>query len=145
MSYAVDANVLLYAANASCDENPAAVRFLEDCARRGEVMCLAWPTVAAFLRISTHPGIFPRPLSFKQAAGYIDTLLALPHLRLLSELGGFWEVFRNVAGAVLPRGNLIPDAHLAAILKQNGVLTLYTNDTDFKRFDFLRLRNPLQA
>ena len=143
MSFAIDANILLYAANASCEENADAVRFLEECALRGEVMCLAWPTVMAFLRISTHPGIFPSPLTWKQAAGYIDALTALPHVRVLSELDGFWKVFRQVADEVLPRGNLLPDTQVAAILKQNGVLTLYTNDSDFKRFDFLDLRNPL--
>jgi predicted nucleic acid-binding protein len=40
-------------------------------------------------------------------------------------------------------GNLTPDAHVATILKQNGVATLYTNDSDFKRFGFLKVKNPL--
>jgi predicted nucleic acid-binding protein len=36
----------------------------------------------------------------------------------------------------------VPDAHLAALLRQHGVGTLYTNDRDFRRFDFLRVINP---
>jgi predicted nucleic acid-binding protein len=96
----------------------------------------------AFLRIGTHPGIFPQPLSWDQAAGYVEALINLPHARLLSELDGFWPVYRSVAGGVFARGNLIPDAHLAAILKQNGVRTLYTSDTDFRKFDFLDVRDP---
>ncbi|MBN2497135.1 MAG: PIN domain-containing protein [Deltaproteobacteria bacterium] len=141
MSFAIDANILLHAANASCQENARAVRFLEQCARRGELMCLAWPTVMAFLRISTHPGIFPRPLSWKQASGYIDSLLALPHARVLTEQEGFWSLFHELADVLRPRGNLLPDVHLAAMLKQNGVLTLYTHDRDFRRFDFLEIRS----
>jgi predicted nucleic acid-binding protein len=41
------------------------------------------------------------------------------------------------------RGNLVPDAHLAALLLQHGVKTLYTKDTDFRKFDFLNVRDPL--
>jgi predicted nucleic acid-binding protein len=43
------------------------------------------------------------------------------------------------------RGNLVPDAHLAAILKQHGVRTLFTRDTDFRKFPFLDLRDPFTA
>ena len=39
------------------------------------------------------------------------------------------------------RGNLVPDAHLAAILQQHGVRTLYTNEADFRKFDFLEIRD----
>jgi len=41
------------------------------------------------------------------------------------------------------RGNLVPDAHLAAVLRQHGVVTLYTHDRDFRKFDFLRAIDPL--
>ncbi len=144
MSYAIDANILLYAANASSSFNERAVSFIEQCANRGEVLCLAWPTVMAFLRISTHPGIFPRPLSMKEAMKYVDALLDLPHTRTISAREGFWDVYRQVAEAVVLRGNLVPDAHLAAILKQNGVMVLYTNDLDFRKFEFLKVSNPLR-
>jgi len=42
------------------------------------------------------------------------------------------------------RGNLVPDAHLAAILRQHGVGALYTNDADFLKFGFLEVRNPFK-
>lgn len=144
MSYAVDANLLLYAANADSDENSRAVQFLEECVHRGEVLCIAWPTVMGFLRISTHPSIFPIPLTWGEAAQYVDSLLEIPHVRILSELDGFWDLYRELATDLLPRGNLVPDLHLAAILKQNGVRTLYTNDSDFRKFGFLDVRDPLR-
>jgi predicted nucleic acid-binding protein len=40
------------------------------------------------------------------------------------------------------RGNLVPDAHLAALLRQHGVRRLYTADTDFHRFPFLEVSDP---
>ena len=143
MSFAVDAIILLYAANASSPANARAVAFLEECTARGELMCLPWPTVMAFLRIGTHPSIFPEPLTCAQAEDYITALLELPHVRTISELEGFWSVYQEVSGDVLPRGNLVPDAHLAAILKQNGIIRLFTNDADFRRFSFLEVHYPL--
>jgi predicted nucleic acid-binding protein len=41
-------------------------------------------------------------------------------------------------------GNLVPDAHIATILRQHGVRKLYTADTDFKKFGFLEVVNPLK-
>ena len=53
-----------------------------------------------------------------------------------------WRCRWKTAGGAV-RGNLVPDAHLAGLLRQHGVGTLYTADADFRRFDFLRVRNPI--
>ena len=55
------------------------------------------------------------------------------------------EEYRAVSGEFAARGNLVPDAHLAALLRQHGVSTLYTADADFRRFDFLDVRNPFRT
>jgi predicted nucleic acid-binding protein len=73
----------------------------------------------------------------------VASLLALPHARMLSEEDGFVEVFRQVIAGLVVRGNTVPDAHIAAILRQHGVRVLYTADADFRRFDLLDVRNPL--
>jgi predicted nucleic acid-binding protein len=49
----------------------------------------------------------------------------------------------EVCGDAPSRGNRLPETHLAALLKENGVATLYSNDADFRRFAFLDVRNPL--
>jgi len=105
-------------------------------------MYFAWTTVMAYLRISTHPGIFRQPLSPDQAARNIDELLQRRHVRVLSEEEGFWEVYRTVSQGLTVRGNVVTDAHLAALLRQHGVTRLYTNDADFRKFRFLDVRNP---
>ena len=66
-----------------------------------------------------------------------------PLPRPLIELEGFLDVYREVTGRFPVRGNLVPDAHLAALLRQHGVRKIYTSDTDFKKFDFLQVLNPL--
>ncbi|MFZ5471964.1 MAG: TA system VapC family ribonuclease toxin [Myxococcota bacterium] len=143
LSFAIDANILLHASNSASAEHPLAVEFLESVAQKNEVVCFAWTTLMSFLRISTNPAIFPAPLTVEAAEANVAALLSLTHARLLVEQDGFWEVYREVSRDVRPRGNLVPDTHLAALLKHSGVRVLYTNDADFRRFEFLELRNPL--
>ena len=97
----------------------------------------------SYLRIATHPAIFDRPLSPEEANGNIEALLGVPHARFLAEEEGFWDVYRDTIREVPTRGNLVPDAHLAALLRQHGILTLYTRDRDFRKFGFLDVRDPL--
>ena len=103
---------------------------------------MAWPTLMSYLRIATHPGIFSAPLSPDQAWANIGALLALPHVRVVCELDGFPEAYRHVTAGTTVRGNLVPDAHLAAVLFQNGVRTLYSNDRDFRKFETLDVHDP---
>lgn len=143
MSFAIDVNILLYASDRSSTFSDPAAAFLSECARANEIVYLAWPTLTSYLRIATHPGIFAAPLTPGEAMGNVGALLALPHVRTLSEEQGFWETYQEVARLAPVRGNLVPDAHLAALLRQHWVSTLYTNDTDFRKFPFLRTVNPL--
>jgi toxin-antitoxin system PIN domain toxin len=145
MSFALDVDLLLYASDASSAYHQRAKSFIESCMAQGEVFCLGWPTVMGYLRIATHPAVFDHPLSPQEAMINIETLLALPHARLLSEEEGFWAVYRAIAEEVPIRGNAVPDAHLAALLRHHGVKTLYTHDRDFLKFPFLDVRDPLVA
>lgn len=142
MSYSVDANVLLYASDERSPFHARAAEFLATCAAGTESFCLTWPTLMAYLRISTHPSLFKNPLSTAEATANIEALLHLPHVMLLSEREGFWDVYRRATQRLTLRGNLVSDAHLAALLLQHEVTVLYTNDSDFEQFDFLHLRNP---
>jgi uncharacterized protein len=143
MSFGIDVNILLYASD---EENPLhhkAADFLSGCARGREVFCIAWLTVMSYLRIATHASIFQRPLTPHEAMQNIDALLSLPHCRTVGEDEGFLQTYQDITSEVAVRGNLVPDAHLAAVLSQHGIVTLYTHDRDFRKFDFLDVRDPL--
>lgn len=142
MSYSLDVNVLLYASDRSSERHEAARAFLERCAAQPEVLCLTWPTLMAYLRIATHPSIFGAPLAPQDALNNIGALLALPHVRVVSEQDGFLDAYAHVTTHVPARGNLVPDAQVATILFQNGVRTLYSNDRDFRKFESLDVRDP---
>ena len=143
MSFAIDVNILLYASDDSSPAHAKAAAFLGRCVQGPEVFCIAWLTAMSYMRMATHPSIFQRPLKHDEAARNIGALLALPHCRALAEEEGFWQTYRSVTGDVPTRGNLVPDAHLAALLTQHGVTTLYTHDRDFKKFAFLNVKDPV--
>lgn len=143
MSFGIDVNILLYASDDSSRMHQEATAFLERCAAGREVFCLAWVTIMSYLRMATHPSIFERPLTHDEAARNIEALLNLPHCRVIGEDEGFWDTYRKITADVPTRGNLVPDAHLAAILSRHGISTLCTHDRDFRKFSFLQVRDPL--
>jgi len=142
VSFSCDVNVLLYASDVASPVHAAARRFVETAAVGGDLWCIAWPTAMSYVRIATHPRIFGAPLTPSEAVGNVEALVRLPHVRMLNEEPGFLEIYREVSGTFPVRGNLVPDAHLAALLRQHGVGRLYTRDTDFRKFEFLDVRDP---
>lgn len=143
MSYSLDVNILLYASDAASPFHARSRRFLDSCIAQTDVMYLTWPTLMSYLRISTHPSIFDEPLTPEDAMANVDLLLGLPQSRCLPEESSFWEAWRATVRETPARGNLVPDAHLAVLLRSHGVRTLYTHDRDFLRFTFLDVRDPL--
>ena len=143
MSYSFDANVLLYASDEGSEFHDRAKEFLmgrqEDC----DILCLTCPGLMAFQRIATHPSIFSNPMSAETAWGNVQRLLKLPRARVIQEAASFALDYAEVAKSAGIYGNLVPDAHIATILRQHGVRRFYTADTDFKKFDFLEVVNPL--
>jgi toxin-antitoxin system PIN domain toxin len=143
MSYSIDANLLLYASNRSSPHHEAARRFVAARETDPDLLCLTWPALMAYQRIATHPAIFANPLDPAAAWRNVRRLLALSRARVIGEEEGFAEDYATVATAAAVRGNLVPDAHIATLLRQHGVGRIYTADTDFRKFDFLEVVNPL--
>ena len=142
MSYAIDANLLLYASDQESPFHDRAVRLLDEIAIGPEIVYLFWPIAMAYLRIATHPAIFANPLSHVDARANLDSLLALPHVQAVGEDDRFWDRFREVADDVRPTGNLVPDAHIVALMLSHGIRTIWTRDRDYRSFSGIRVRDP---
>ena len=142
MSFAVDANLLLYASDQDSPLHRRAVELLDDIAMGPEIAYLFWPVAMAYLRIATHPAVFRRPLSHADARINVEALLALPHLEAVGEDEKFWPRFVEVADDVSPIGNLVPDAHVVALMLSSGVRTIWTRDRDYRKFTGIRVHDP---
>jgi uncharacterized protein len=138
----LDANLLLYAVHKGDPRHAASAEWLTEQLNGSRRVGLPWQSLAAFLRISTHPRAFERPLTPATAWERITDWLSAPaawipqpghaYARTLGELVTTHEV----------RGNLVTDAQLAALAIEHGV-ALYSTDTDFARFSQARWVNPL--
>jgi len=142
MSYTVDVNVLLYASDEGSRFHEAAIAVVRRVATGPEIVYLFWPTAMAYLRIATHPTVFARPLSHAQAIDNIRALLDLPHVQSPGEQERFWRRFSEVAADLRPVGNLVPDAHLVALMLENGVDQIWTHDRDYRKFRGITVRDP---
>jgi toxin-antitoxin system PIN domain toxin len=142
VSAAIDVNPLLYASDSSSPFHAAALAFVERVAAGPELVYVFWPTAMAYLRIATHPSIFAQPLSSREALANLGALLGLPHVRSPGEDTGFWPAFRSIADEIAPRGNLVPDTHLVALMRANGVDGIWTRDRDYLKFDGIRMLDP---
>ncbi len=141
MSVTIDANILVYASNEAEPVHESARALVERLAAGPEIVYLFWPTIMGYLRIVTHSSVLPRPLIPRDAIANVSALIAAPHVRTPGEDEGFWELYlatRNDAD----RGNAVPDGHLAALMRQHGVGTIYTRDRDFRRFDGIAVEDP---
>ena len=144
MSAALDANLLLFASDESSPFHERARDFLGRVADGPEIVYLFWPVVMAYMRIATHASIFRTPLAPEDAMANVQSLLSLPHVQSPGEKDRFWPTFRTVAARASARGNLVPDAHLVALMRQSDVPTIFTHDRDFRRFDDIEVRDPFE-
>jgi toxin-antitoxin system PIN domain toxin len=94
-----------------------------------------------FLRIATHPAIFSAPLTPAQATAAVASLLERPNVRTPAESADFWKLYLATADGQT-RGNHVPDAHLAALIRQHGVSIIYSRDRDLRRYDGIEVRDP---
>ena len=138
----VDANILLYAVNQESAHHQTVRACLEDAINGDEPVGMAWVVLLAFLRVSTHPRAFARPLDADGAMGIMNAWLAHPNVRIIVEREQHGSILRGLLAQTGTAGNVTTDAHLAALAIERGAV-LMSCDTDFSRFRALRWENPL--
>jgi len=104
----------------------------------------SWQSLLAFVRLTSNPRIFPRPLSARAAWGQVEGWLSCRNAWIPEPTRRHGGILRSLLSNVGNRSNLVPDAHLAALAMEYG-LVLCSTDADFSRFEGLRWRNPLSG
>jgi hypothetical protein len=137
----VDLNVLLYVINDDAPRHKAVLAWWNAALNGVEAIGLPWVVILGFLRISTNPRAFPRPLAADHAIAKVDTWLSLENVRVLREQDNHWEILRSLVSESGTAGNLTTDAHLAALAIGHAAV-LVSCDSDFGRFKGLRWENP---
>lgn len=140
----IDANLLIYAVDADSPHHARARHWLEGVLSGTTPVGLAWVVILAFIRITTRPGILRVPLAPERALRYVHEWLDQPYVAPVAPGERHWAVLRNLLRTTGTAGNLVADAHLAAMALEQGA-AIYSTDHDFGRFPGVEHVNPLEA
>jgi toxin-antitoxin system PIN domain toxin len=140
----VDTSVLLPAITPSLPQHARARSALEAAINDDRPVGLTWVVVNAFLRLTTKPGLFQRPLTLDEAWELVDDWLGHPNVQVVQETTEHARLWSELLRAAGTGGDLTTDAWIAAIAVAHGASVL-TLDSDFARFPGLRWENPLSG
>lgn len=138
----LDANLLLYAVHSGSERHEAAVAWLNEQLNGSRRVGFPWQSLAAFLRIATHPRAFADPLDSATAWARVEDWLSAPVAWVPQPGSEHARVLEQLLQRHRVQGNLVPDAMLAALALEHG-LTVFSTDTDFARFPEVRWQDPL--
>ncbi len=142
---AIDTNVLVFAEITTSKHHASARVLIKELAEGAAPWALPWPCAYEFLRVVTHPRVFHPPVPTERAFSDLKRVLASPSLRLLGETSRHPEVMEEVLRISGVSGNLIHDAHIAALCLEHGVTEIVTGDRDFARFRGLEVVDPFSG
>ena len=140
----VDANLLIYAHVSSFSQHESAREWLDGQLSGSALVGLPWPSLLGFLRIVTNPRVFERPEPLGDAWRQVRSWLECESTWIPQPTERHAETLGKVFGGAGVEANLVPDAHLAALAIEHGLL-LCSTDGDFGRFSELHWQNPLAA
>lgn len=138
----IDANILLYAMDEESPFHERAASWLTEQLNGPRRVGMPWQSLTAFARIATNPRAYMQPLSVDDAWEQIDSWLDREVTWVPIPTARHREILGSLVRMHQVHGNLVPDAHLAALAIEHG-LTLCSADTDFARFEGLAWQNPL--
>ena len=139
-----DVNVLVYAFRAVAPGHAQYRAWLEGMVGSEEAYAVSDHVLAGFLRVVTHPRVFHPPTPLEPALAFVLAFRDRPNAVPVAPGERHWSIFLRLCREAEARGNLVPDAWLAALAIESGC-EFVTTDRDFARFPGLRWRHPLAA
>jgi toxin-antitoxin system PIN domain toxin len=140
----VDVNLLLYATFDVTRFHKPAHAWLEGVLNGDAPVGLPWPSLLGFTRLAANRHVLKEPIPVRQAWEQVRAWLGCPQVWVPEPTARHADILGECLALTGMQGNLVLDAHLAALAIEHG-LTLCSTDGDFARFPTLRWLNPIAA
>lgn len=140
----VDLNVVVYAVDTEAAKHDESRQWLDRALSGTETVALPTAVTVGFIRLTTNPRVFTRPLAPRAAADLVTTWLARPNVTVPHPTARHYDLVTELLEATGVGGNLVSDAHLAALAIEHGA-ELVSYDTDFRRFPGVVWTHPATA
>lgn len=137
-----DVNVLVYAYREEAPRHDEYRQWLEHVINGDEAYGLSDLVLNGFLRVVTHPRVFDPPSPIESAMAFTEQVRAPRNCMPIAPGVRHWDIFSRLCRSGGVRGNVVPDAYLAALAMESGSEWI-TTDRGFGRFPGLRWRHPL--
>jgi len=137
-----DVNVLVYAHRSDTRDHDRYRSWLESVLAGDAAFAVSDLVLSGFLRVVTHPGVFAEPTPLEVALRFVADVRERPTCVVVAPGPRHWEIFQRLCRESGAKGNLVPDAYLAAIAIEAG-LEWVTTDRDYARFPGRRWRHRL--
>lgn len=137
-----DVNVLVYAHREDAPRHAAYRQWLEDLVNGDQAFGVSDLVLSGFLRVVTHPRVFNPPSQLAAGLAFAQLLRGQPNAVPIAPGPRHWAIFASLCQVAGVKGNLAPDAYLAALAIETGSEWV-TTDRDYSRFSGLKWRHPL--
>jgi hypothetical protein len=137
-----DVNVLVYAYREDAPGHAGYRQWLEDLINSNQAYGVSDLVLSGFLRVVTHPRVFNPPSDLARALAFVRQIREQPNAVNIAPGPRHWDIFKSLCEAAGVKGNLVPDAYLAALAIESGSEWV-TTDRDYSRFPGLKWRHPL--
>lgn len=137
-----DVNVLVYAHRTDAPNHAAYRKWLEELINSDQAYGFSNLVLSGFLRVVTHPRVFSPPSDLASAFAFTQGFRSQPNAVQVTPGLRHWDIFKSLSEAANVKGNLVPDAYLAALAIESGSEWI-TTDRDYSRFPGLKWRHPL--
>jgi uncharacterized protein len=139
-----DVNVLIYAHREDAPGHVAYRQWLEALINGDQAYGYSDLVLSGFLRVVTHPRVFDPPSDLASALAFARVIRDQPNAVPILAGARHWAIFEGLCKAARVKGNLVPDAYLAALAIEWGSEWI-TTDRDYSRFPGLKWRHPLDG
>jgi toxin-antitoxin system PIN domain toxin len=136
-----DVNILIQAFRSDASHHALCRKWLTGVVKGDARYGMAPQVLNGVIRIATHPKVFVVPSKLEEVIEFCNALLNQPHCLIIQPGERHWEIFVRLCLEADARGNLVPDAWLAALAIESGCEWI-TLDRDYARFPGLRWYVP---